>query len=82
MKFVRHALCRTAQSGDITFLDKKNGVALLDQSRATAAVTPFDLPMNAKALIRVPDPLLAFVTIFQHLQGKTARRPSGIDPAP
>jgi UDP-3-O-[3-hydroxymyristoyl] glucosamine N-acyltransferase len=38
------------------------------------------LPMNVKALIRVPDPLLAFVTIFQHLQGKRARRPTGIDP--
>lgn len=69
-----------AQSGDITFLEKIKGVALLEQSSATAAITPFDLPKNAKALIRVPDPLLAFVTIFQHLQGKIARRPSGIDP--
>jgi UDP-3-O-[3-hydroxymyristoyl] glucosamine N-acyltransferase len=69
-----------AQSGDITFLDKINGVALLERSKATAAVAPLDLPKNARALIRVPDPLLAFVTIFQHLQGKKARRPSGIDP--
>jgi UDP-3-O-[3-hydroxymyristoyl] glucosamine N-acyltransferase len=69
-----------AEPGDITFLDKKNGVALLERSRATAAVAPLDLPVNVKALIRVPDPLLAFVTIFQHLQGKHARRPTGIDP--
>ncbi len=69
-----------AQPGDITFLDKKSSVALLERSKATAAVAPLDLPMNVKALIRVADPLSAFVTIFQHLQGKAARRPTGIDP--
>ncbi len=69
-----------AQPGDITFLDKKNDAALLEQSKATAAVAPLDLPVNVKALIRVADPLLAFVTIFQHLQSKLARPPTGVDP--
>ena len=33
-----------AQPGDITFLDKINAAALLEESKATTAVAPLDLP--------------------------------------
>ncbi len=68
-----------AQAGDITFVDKKSGAALLAQARATAAIVPLDLIVAGKALIRVADPLMAFAAVFQHLQGETVALPTGID---
>jgi len=69
-----------AQAGDITFCEKKNLAPQLYQSKASAAVVPADFPTNGKALIKVADPLMAFVSIVQFLQGKTVPQPSGIDP--
>lgn len=69
-----------AGPGDITFVENDAYLPKLHQSHASAAVVLPHLPLNGKALIQVSDPLAAFVTIVQHLQGKTAPTPIGIDP--
>lgn len=73
-------ILQDAQPGDITFLDNPNHAELLRQSRASAAVVAPKTIREDKTLIQVADPLLAFTTIFQHLQGKAASSPTGIDP--
>jgi UDP-3-O-[3-hydroxymyristoyl] glucosamine N-acyltransferase len=70
-----------AQAGDITFLETDKHVPQLAASAASAAVVSAACPAGAKTLIQVADPLLAFVTIVQHLRGTaTPVPPSGIDP--
>ena len=69
-----------AQPGDITFVENKTYATQLQQSGASAAVVPANWPRNGKALIEVADPLTAFVAIVQHMQGKVAAEPTGIDP--
>jgi UDP-3-O-[3-hydroxymyristoyl] glucosamine N-acyltransferase len=69
-----------AQAGDITFLESDKHVPQLAASAASAAVVGAACPAGAKTLIQVADPLLAFVAIVQHLHGKPAAAPSGIDP--
>lgn len=73
-------ILQDAQAGDITFLDNPKMSARLDQSRASAAVAAATVSSLDKTLIQVPDPLLAFVAIVQHLQGKAVAAPLGIDP--
>ena len=68
-----------ASSGDITFLDHARHLPRLRQSLADAAVVPVGVSVSDKALIQVADPLHAFIAIVQHLQGKTAAGPTGID---
>ena len=73
-------ILQEAQAGDITFLDNPKQAAKLTQSKASAAVVPAGVSANGKTLIQVADPLMAFVAIVQHLQGKTVSPPTGIDP--
>jgi UDP-3-O-[3-hydroxymyristoyl] glucosamine N-acyltransferase len=70
-----------AQNGDLTFVENAGNVPLLHQSKASAAVVPanINIALPGKTLIQVADPLMAFVVIVQHLQGITARQPTGID---
>lgn len=68
-----------AQAGDVTFFEKKNA-APVASSKASAFVVPADFQMDGKTVIQVADPLSAFVTVFTHLQGKTAPQPTGIHP--
>src|ERR1700738_3179796 len=56
-----------AQPGDITFVADDKHAALLHQCRASAAVVPPSVPTNGLPLIRVADPLGAFITIVRHL---------------
>ena len=69
-----------AQAGHITFLDNEKHLAKLQASRASAAVIQHDLACSGKTLIRVADPLGAFITIAQKLHGQTATAATGIDP--
>src|SRR5262245_65893335 len=71
---------REAQPGHVTFVDHEKHLPDLYASPASAAVVTPDVPPNGKALIRVPDPLAAFVTIALHLQETPDPTPSGIDP--
>jgi UDP-3-O-[3-hydroxymyristoyl] glucosamine N-acyltransferase len=69
-----------AVPGDITFVEDDKHAGLLHESRASAAVVPAALPPNGLPLIRVADPLSAFVTIVRHLHGRAEPPPHGLDP--
>jgi UDP-3-O-[3-hydroxymyristoyl] glucosamine N-acyltransferase len=69
-----------AQPGDITFIENDRHAHHLAHCRASAAVVPVALPVpDGLAVIRVPDPLGAFVTIVRHLHGQSEPPPHGID---
>ncbi|HEY1379370.1 MAG TPA: UDP-3-O-(3-hydroxymyristoyl)glucosamine N-acyltransferase [Gemmataceae bacterium] len=69
-----------ARPGHITFAETDRHVADLSGCPASAAVVSTTAPLNGKALIRVADPLAAFVAIARHLHGRPAPPPHGIDP--
>ncbi|HJZ60001.1 MAG TPA: UDP-3-O-(3-hydroxymyristoyl)glucosamine N-acyltransferase [Gemmataceae bacterium] len=69
-----------AQPGDITFVEDERHLGAWHASRASAAVVPATVPVNGRPLIRVADPLMAFAHIVQHLRGRPAAEPAGIDP--
>jgi UDP-3-O-[3-hydroxymyristoyl] glucosamine N-acyltransferase len=69
-----------AGPGDITLAESDRYAAQLHACRASAAVVGPALPTNGLTVIRVPDPLLAFVAIARHLSGKPEPAPHGIDP--
>lgn len=66
--------------GHITFLDSEKHLAKLQASQASAAVVAFDIPAEGKTVIRVADPLAAFIQIVQLLHGRPVAEPTGIDP--
>jgi UDP-3-O-[3-hydroxymyristoyl] glucosamine N-acyltransferase len=68
-----------AQTGDLTFAENTGYMPMLQKSKASAAVVSADVALPGKTLIQVADPLMAFVVIAQHLQGKPAKAASGID---
>jgi UDP-3-O-[3-hydroxymyristoyl] glucosamine N-acyltransferase len=69
-----------ASTGDITFIDNEKHAHYLHNCRASAVVVPAALPVAGVNAIQVGDPLGAFVTIVQYLQGKGDAAPHGIDP--
>lgn len=69
-----------AEPGDITFVENENHRDELHRSRASAVVAPAGIPSNGQVVIQVADPLMAFVTIVRHLQGRVVPPPHGIDP--
>lgn len=68
-----------ANAGDITFAESAASLVILEKSNATAAVVPVGVTVPGKTLIQVADPLMAFVIVVQHLQGKTAAAWNGVD---
>src|SRR5207248_3951345 len=69
-----------AQPGDITFVEDDKHLPAWQSSRASAAVVPTTVPVNGRPLIRVPDPLMAFARIVQHLRGRPPVGTGSIDP--
>src|SRR5262249_54053641 len=69
-----------AAAGDITYVDSDKHLTQLHASPAAAAVAPPAIPLNGKTLIRVGDPLAAFVAIVRHLHGRPELPPHGVDP--
>jgi UDP-3-O-[3-hydroxymyristoyl] glucosamine N-acyltransferase len=73
---------------DVTFVETDRHARHLKQCRAGAAVVPTELAPDKigpsadgqpLTLIRVPDPLTAFVAIVRHLHGQPEPAPHGID---
>ncbi len=56
-----------AKAGDITFVEDEKYLPRLHASSAYAAVTSLTIPTNGKTVIRVKDPLMAFISIVQKL---------------
>ena len=69
-----------AQPGDITFVEHEKHLHAWHASRASAAVVPASVPVNGRPLIRVDDPLMAFVDIVRHLRGRPSAHAGAIDP--
>jgi UDP-3-O-[3-hydroxymyristoyl] glucosamine N-acyltransferase len=79
-----------AGAGDVTFLETERHLRQLKRCRASALVVPAALLPRLPAfvaekgpalgVIEAPDPLLAFVTIVQHLHGQRPAHPPGISP--
>jgi len=69
-----------AEPGDITFIDSDRNLGAWHASKASAAVAPASIPVNGRPLIRVADPLMAFVRIVQQLRGPAPDRSGTIDP--
>ncbi|MCS6975948.1 MAG: UDP-3-O-(3-hydroxymyristoyl)glucosamine N-acyltransferase [Gemmatales bacterium] len=69
-----------AGPGDITFVADDKNAKLLPKCQASAVVTQPGRDCNGHTVIEVPDPLTAFLTIFERLHGRPKRLPVGIDP--
>ncbi len=69
-----------AQPGDVTFVEDARHGAQLPHSRASAAIVPTSFQGNGVPLIRVADPLAAFIAIVRRLHGRPEPPPHGIDP--
>jgi UDP-3-O-[3-hydroxymyristoyl] glucosamine N-acyltransferase len=69
-----------AGTGHITFVESERHVRKLQKSRASAAVVSLGFPPSDRTLIRVADPLAAFLTVVQHLRGIALPPPEGVDP--
>ncbi len=69
-----------AGDGHITFVENQKHAPTFHDSLASAAVVHESLPTNGRTVIRVADPLAAFVAIVRHLHGRPEPPPHGIDP--
>src|SRR5262245_57842342 len=69
-----------ANAAHITFVENARQARHLATCRASAAVVPENLPINGLTVIRVADPLGAFITIVERLRGKSEPPPLGVDP--
>jgi UDP-3-O-[3-hydroxymyristoyl] glucosamine N-acyltransferase len=69
-----------ARSGDITFVENERNAPRLKNSQASAVVVSDDLPTNGLTVIRVKDPLSAFVQIAKAFQKSPPASVPGIDP--
>jgi UDP-3-O-[3-hydroxymyristoyl] glucosamine N-acyltransferase len=70
-----------AEPGDITFVEHEKHLPAWHQSRASAAIVPGSVPVNGRPVIRVSDPLMAFVQVVQRLRARPAPVAPGISPA-
>ncbi len=69
-----------AAEGDITFVEHDKHLTAWESCRASAAIVPKSLAINGKPVIRVDDPLAAFVQVVQRLRPPKTVRPRGISP--
>jgi UDP-3-O-[3-hydroxymyristoyl] glucosamine N-acyltransferase len=67
-----------ARPGDISFVENANYQNQLASSAASAVVVPADLTVADRSVIRVADPLSAFVQIARLLHGRSAAVASGV----
>jgi UDP-3-O-[3-hydroxymyristoyl] glucosamine N-acyltransferase len=65
---------------DITVVLDEKFLSQFHASNAGAAVVDQSVPLNGKTLVRVKDPLMAFVTIVQRMHGRPAATWTGIHP--
>jgi len=66
---------------DITVVLDEKYLAQFHASNAAAAIVDASVPLNGKTLVRVKDPLMAFVTVFQRIHVKPVISWQGIHPA-
>lgn len=64
---------------DLSFLESDKHATKLTELRAGAVVVPRDFAMTGRTLIRVADPLMAFVALYRHLHELPGPGPVGIN---
>lgn len=69
-----------AQPGDITFVADDKYLGAWHASKASAAVVHVSVPVNGRPIIRVSDPLMAFVRIVERFRGRPSGSGGTIDP--
>src|SRR5438105_1408992 len=69
-----------AGPGSITFVENAKHAQHLNACRASAVVVPHGLSTGALSVVRVADPVVAFVAIMRHLHGRAEPPSHGIDP--
>lgn len=69
-----------AQPGDISFVENAKHAHEVKHCQAATLVVPADLALPGRTLIRVADPLAAFITIVKHLHGLPEPEVHGVDP--
>jgi UDP-3-O-[3-hydroxymyristoyl] glucosamine N-acyltransferase len=67
-----------AQDGDLTFITNLKYIALSKTTKASAIVTPRDIQILGKNLIRADNPSLAFARIASAMTDEDACHPKGI----
>ncbi len=70
-----------AEPGDITFVEHDKHLSAWHLSRASAAIVSLNVPVNGRPVIRVADPLMAFVQVVQGLRGRPVTPEACISPA-
>lgn len=74
-------LSDSPQADEITVVLDEKYLSQFHASAAGAAVVDPSVPLNGKTLVRVPDPLMAFVTIVQKLHVKPTVVAVGVHPS-
>jgi UDP-3-O-[3-hydroxymyristoyl] glucosamine N-acyltransferase len=74
-------LSDSPQAEDVTVVLNEKYLAQFNASQAGAAVVDSSVPLNGKTLIRVKDPLMAFVAIVQKLHVKPTPTATGVHPS-
>jgi UDP-3-O-[3-hydroxymyristoyl] glucosamine N-acyltransferase len=69
-----------AETGDITFIEDEHYLSRFYQSGASAAIVSMSIPTNGKTMVRVKEPLMAFITIVQKMHPRPSTTFSGIHP--
>ena len=59
-----------AEAGDLVLIDSFKKMDSWAKSKASAAVVPLDFPEGDRPLIRVPEPLKAYLQLIQKLRGE------------
>jgi UDP-3-O-[3-hydroxymyristoyl] glucosamine N-acyltransferase len=73
-------LSDSPREDEITVVLDEKYLSQFHASQAGAAVVEHSVPLNGKTLVRVADPLMAFVTIVQKMHFKPAPAWSGVHP--
>lgn len=73
-------LSDSPKADEITVVLDEKYLAQFHASEAGAAVVDQTVPLNGRTLVRVKDPLLAFVTIVQRIHVKPTTLPVGVHP--
>jgi UDP-3-O-[3-hydroxymyristoyl] glucosamine N-acyltransferase len=69
-----------AAAGDITFLEDERFVPRFLASGAAAAIVSPAIPVNGKTMVRVKEPLMAFIAVVQKLHPRPTTTFAGIHP--
>jgi len=72
---------KEASEGDITFVANPKYLALIETTHASAIITPSDIEVTSKPIIRTQSPSLAFAKLVSFIAPSEAKHIKGIHPS-